>query len=182
MGNSTSYTVNIKALFDAGDVQAKIKNIQTTLNNLKLPDNLRSNFNSTFNELNKALEDFQTKSRQGIKSKGDSTAINKSFDRVVAEMEKYDQIVQKIRSQFSDQIDLSNWIKIDDSVKQKLEGIKKEIADFQQQLNSLNASKVEEVKKAIDQIKSKGARGKAEESFQLFNQNDLQGAIKFIIF
>ena len=91
MGNSTSYTVNIKALFDAGDVQAKIKNIQTTLNNLKLPDNLRSNFNSTFNELNKALEDFQTKSRQGIKSKGDSTAINKSFDRVVAEMEKYDK-------------------------------------------------------------------------------------------
>lgn len=180
MGNSTSYTVNIKALFDAGDVQAKIKNIQTTLNNLKLPDNLRSNFNSTFNELNKALEDFQTKSRQGIKSKGDSTAINKSFDRVVAEMEKYDQIVQKIRSQFSDQIDLSNWIKIDDSVKQKLEGIKKEIADFQQQLNSLNASKVEEVKKAIDQIKSKGARGKAEESFQLFNQNDLQGAIKLL--
>ena len=180
MGNSTSYTVNIKALFDAGDAQAKIKNIQTTLNNLKLPDNLRSNFNSTFNELNKALEDFQTKSRQGIKSKGDSTAINKSFDRVVAEMEKYDQVVQKIRSQFSDQIDLSNWIKIDDSVKQKLEGIKKEIADFQQQLNNLNASKVEEVKKVIDQIKSKGARGKAEESFQLFNQNDLQGAIKLL--
>ena len=29
-----------------------------TLNNLKLPDNLRSSFNIAFNELDKALNDF----------------------------------------------------------------------------------------------------------------------------
>lgn len=180
MGNSTSYTVNIKALFDAGDAQAKIKNIQTTLNNLKLPDNLRSNFNNTFNSLNKAIEEFQVKSAQGIKTKADSTAINKSFDKMTAEAEKFDALVQKIRNQFGDQIDLSNWIKIDGSVTQQIDKLNKEINDLQQQLNNINAGKLGDLEKILNNIKSKGAHGKGEAALQLFNQNDIQGAIKLL--
>ena len=41
MAGSASYTVNIKALFDASDAQNKIKGIQTVLNNLKIPENFR---------------------------------------------------------------------------------------------------------------------------------------------
>ena len=180
MSGSTNYTVNIKALFDAGDALNKIKNIQTVLNNLKLPDNLRTNFNNTFNSLNKAIEEFQTKSAQGIKTKADSTAINKSFDKMTAEAEKFDAVVQKIRSQFGDQIDLSNWIKIDGSITQQINKLNKEINDLQQQLNSLNSSKLGDLEKILNNIKSKGAHGKGEAAIQLFNQNDLQGAIKLL--
>ena len=180
MGGSTSYTVSIKALFDAGDALSKIKNIQTVLNNLKLPDNLRTNFNNTFNSLNKAIEEFQTKSAQGIKTKADSTAINKSFDKMTAEAEKFDALVQKIRNQFGDQIDLSNWIKIDGSVTQQIDKLNKEINDLQQQLNNLNSSKLGDLEKILNNIKSKGAHGKGEAAIQLFNQNDLQGAIKLL--
>ena len=184
MGNSTSYTVNIKALFDAGDAQAKIKNIQTTLNNLKLPDNLRSSFNSAFNELDKALNDFQTKSRQGIKNKADATAINKSFDKVIAGMEKYDQIVQKIRSQFGDQIDLNNWIKIDDNVKQKLEGIKREIEDLQKQLNNITPDGLKKIEQVMSKLKTEKSKGKITDALDIFkgatDVKDIQRAIDLI--
>lgn len=180
MAGSTNYTVSIKALFDAGDALAKIKNIQTVLNNLKLPDNLKSNFNNTFNSLNKAIEEFQVKSAQGIKTKADSTAINKSFDRMTAEAEKFDALVQKIRNQFGDQIDLSNWIKIDGSVTQQIDKLNKEINDLQQQLNNINAGKLGDLEKILNNIKSKGAHGKGEAALQLFNQNDIQGAIKLL--
>lgn len=180
MAGSTNYTVSIKALFDAGDALAKIKNIQTVLNNLKLPDNLKSNFNNTFNSLNKAIEEFQVKSAQGIKTKADSTAINKSFDKMTAEAEKFDALVQKIRNQFGDQIDLSNWIKIDGSVTQQIDKLNKEINDLQQQLNNINADKLGDLEKILNNIKSKGAHGKGEAALQLFNQNDIQGAIKLL--
>ena len=184
MGNSTSYTVNIKALFDAGDAQAKIKNIQTTLNNLKLPDNLRSSFNSAFNELNKSLDEFQTKSRQGIKNKADATAINKSFDKVIAGMEKYDQVVQKIRSQFGDQIDLNNWIKIDDSIKQKLEGIKKEIEDLQKQLNNVTPDGLKKIEQVMNKLKTEKSKGKIADALDVFkgatDVKDIQRAIDLV--
>lgn len=184
MAGSTSYTVNIKALFDASDAQNKIKNIQTVLNNLKLPDNLRSNFNNTFNNLNKALEDFQTKSNQGIKSKADSLNLNKTFDKVVAEMEKYDQIVQKIRAQFGDQIDLSNWIKIDDSFKQKIEDINKEISSLKQQLNSINTGKLPQIEKIMSGLKTEKSKGKIAEAFSVFknatDSKDIEKAISLM--
>ena len=99
MSGSTSYTVNIKALFDAGDALNKIKNIQTVLNNLKLPDNLRTNLDSSFKNLDKALQDFQNRSERGIKTKADATGITRSFDTVVKEFENIDKIVTKIKAE-----------------------------------------------------------------------------------
>ena len=72
-----SFTINIKALFDASDVKAKVGDIQSTLSKLKLPDKLTANLNTSFTNVNKALDDFISRTDKGVKSKAEATGITK---------------------------------------------------------------------------------------------------------
>ena len=184
MGNSTNYTVNIKALFDAGDALSKIKNIQTVLNNLKLPDNLRTSLDSNFRSLDKALQDFQSKSEKGVKSRADATGITKSFDTVVREFENIDKIVTKIKTEMGDSIDLSNFINVDPSVKKKLEDIGKEITDLQNQLNNVNTSKLKEIENVLGKLKTEKSKEKIGDALNIFKNakdvKDIEKAVQLI--
>ena len=77
-----SFTVNIKALFNASDVKAKVGDIQNALKNIKLPDDLKRSLDSSFTNVNKALDDFNSKVNKGVKSKSDASGITKAFDNV----------------------------------------------------------------------------------------------------
>jgi len=61
MANNSTFTLNIKALFDASDIKAKVGDIEKAFNNIKLSDGLKRNLTSSFNDLNKALDTFQAK-------------------------------------------------------------------------------------------------------------------------
>ena len=73
MANSQTFTLNIKALFDASDVKAKVGDIQSSLSRLKLPDKLSTDLNKSFTNVNKALDDFISRSEKGIKTKTDAS-------------------------------------------------------------------------------------------------------------
>lgn len=184
MSGSTSYTVNIKALFDAGDALNKIKNIQTVLNNLKLPDNLRTNLDSSFRNLDKALQDFQSKSEKGIKSRADATGITRSFDTVVKEFENIDKIVTKIKAEMGDSIDISNFINIDPNVKKKLEDINKQIAELQNKISNVNTSKLKEIENVFGKLKTEKSKEKIGEALDIFKNakdvKDIEKAIQLI--
>ena len=184
MSGSTSYTVNIKALFDAGDALNKIKNIQTVLNNLKLPDNLRTNLDSSFKNLDKALQDFQNRSERGIKTKADATGITRSFDTVVKEFENIDKIVTKIKAEMGDSIDISNFINIDPNVKKKLEDINKQITELQNKINNVNTSKLKEIENVFGKLKTEKSKEKIGEALDIFKNakdiKDIEKAIQLI--
>ena len=184
MSGSTSYTVNIKALFDAGDALSKIKNIQTVLNNLKLPDNLRTNLDSSFKNLDKALQDFQNRSERGIKTKADATGITRSFDTVVKEFENIDKIVTKIKAEMGDSIDISNFINIDPNLKKKLEDINKQITELQNKINNVNTSKLKEIENIFGKLKTEKSKEKIGEALDIFKNakdiKDIEKAIQLI--
>ena len=90
-----SFTVNIKALFDASDVKAKVGNIQNILSKLKLPDNLKTSFKTAFTDLNKEIDNYQRIMQNGFKTKGDVSSLEKSGNNIIR---LYDDIVKKINS------------------------------------------------------------------------------------
>ena len=90
-----SFTVNIKALFDASDVKANVGNIQNILSKLKLPDNLKTSFKTAFTDLNKEIDNYQRIMQNGFKTKGDVSNKEKSGNNIIR---LYDDIVKKINS------------------------------------------------------------------------------------
>ena len=176
MANSQTLTLNIKALFDASDVKAKVGDIQSSLSKLKLPDKLATDLNKSFTGVNKALDDFISRTEKGIKTKSDASGITKSFENVSKELTNLDNLMIKVKSQLGDGVDLSKIIKFDGSVKEKLENINKEITVLQQKINSINTAKLKQLETALAQITSKGAREQGAKALELFNTGDLVGA------
>ena len=146
MANNQTFTLNIKALFDASDVKAKVGDIQSTLSKLKLPDKLGSDLRTSFANVNKALDDFISKTEKGIKTKTDAAGITKSFENVTKELSKLDSLVLKVKGQLGDSVDLSKIIKLDDKTINELKAIEAEIGKLQQKLATINTSKLDAIK------------------------------------
>jgi hypothetical protein len=107
MAGSSNFTLNIKALFDASSVKAGVNEIQNSLKSLKLPDKLATDLNSSFANVNKALDDFTSKVEKGVKNKGDANGITKSFENVTKELTKLDNLMIKVKSQLGEGVDLT---------------------------------------------------------------------------
>ena len=111
MANNQTFTLNIKALFDASDVKAKVGDIQKAFSNLKLPDTLQKSFDSSFTSLNKALSEFETRAAKGVKTNADAKGLTGSMDKVIAEFTKVQSVINKIQQELGDSADLSKIIK-----------------------------------------------------------------------
>ena len=178
MANQT-FTLNIKTLFDASDVKAKVGDIQSILSKLKLPDKLTANLNTSFTNVNKALDDFISRTEKGVKSKADATGITKSFEVVTKELTNLDNLMIKVKSQIGDGVDLSKIVKIPDDAKNRIAELRKEIDDFQKQINNTNAEKLLTIEQALKRIKSgSGAAKQGEHALDQFKQGNVDGAIE----
>ena len=174
-----SFTINIKALFDASDVKAKVGDIQSTLSKLKLPDKLTANLNTSFTNVNKALDDFISRTEKGVKSKADATGITKSFEAVTKELTNLDNLMMKVKSQVGDSVDLSKIIKIDDKTRSGLAQIEAQIKSLQAELSKINTNKLSSLEQLLAKIKSgSGAQKQGQAALELFKQGDVEGAIQ----
>jgi hypothetical protein len=59
---------------------------------------LSADLNKSFANVNKALDDFTSKTEKGIKTKSDATGITKSFDTVTKELTNLDNLLIKVKS------------------------------------------------------------------------------------
>lgn len=174
-----SFTINIKALFDASDVKAKVGDIQSTLSKLKLPDKLTANLNTSFTNVNKALDDFISRTEKGVKSKVDATGITKSFEAITKELTNLDNLMMKVKSQVGDGVDLSKIIKIDDKTRSGLAQIEAQIKSLQAELSKINTNKLSSLEQLLAKIKSgSGAQKQGQAALELFKQGDVEGAIQ----
>ena len=177
MASGQSFTLSIKALFDASDIKAKVGDIQKSFSNLRLPDNLKRSLDTSFTSLNKALNDFEQRAAKGVTSKTDAKGITSSLEKVINEFNQVDKVISKVKQELGSGADLSKLIKLDDATLERLRNLKKEIDDIQQQLANINASKIDNIKKSLEQIKTSGARKQGEAALKLFEEGDVQNAI-----
>lgn len=95
MASNQTFTFNIKAIADMKDVQTNIQNIQQSLGKLKLPDNLKTSFKTTFSNLEKEISKYQNLLNNGIKTNANANALEQSGKNIVR---LYDEIVKKVNS------------------------------------------------------------------------------------
>ena len=178
MANGSSYTLNIKALFDASSVKAGVGEIQNSLKSLKLPDKLATDLNNSFANVNKALDDFTSKVEKGVKTKSDAGGITKSFENVTKELTKLDNLMIKVKGQLGEGVDLSKIIKLDDKTLQELSAIEAKIKSLQSELATINTSKLSQLQELLGKIKQgSGAAKQGEAALKLFEEGDVQSAI-----
>ena len=178
MANNQTFTLNIKALFDAEDVKNKLGNIQTTLSNLKMPDKMGRDITNSFITANKALDDFILKSQRGVKTSGDATGISRSFENVTKELNKLDKLLDGVRAEVADGVDLSHFFKIDEKTKTRLAELTQEIDDLKTRISNINTSKLDELNNILSSIKKgKKAKEHGAEAIGLFKEGEVDEAI-----
>ena len=180
MARNQDFTLNIKALFDTSDVKNKVNNLQDAFKNIKLPDNLQKSFDKTIADLVKSVNDFESKAGKGIQNKTDATGITKAIDNVIKDFTKVEDVITKIQSEINSSTDLSKIIKLDGGALQKIKQLKDEIKDLRQQIADITTSKIDEVNNKLNDIKSKGAKAGAQEAVKLFNNGEIEEAIKLL--
>ena len=57
--NAKTIQVTLKTVADVNDVTSNVKQIQKVINQLKLPENLKSNFTKVFSEIEKSADKGQ---------------------------------------------------------------------------------------------------------------------------
>ena len=180
MASSQTFTLNIKALFDASDVKAKVSDIQKSFSNLKLPDNLSKSFTSSFDSLNKALTDFETRAAKGVKTKADAKGLTGSMDNVIKEFTKVQSVVDKIRNEIGSSVDLSKIIKFDRSTVEELKRLEEQAAKLKAEIASINTSKLKDLQTTLAKVKGEKTTTKATEALGLFKEGDITGAINLL--
>lgn len=178
MANSQTFTLNIKALFDASDVKAKVGDLQNAFKNIKLPTDLQKNFDTSLSNLTKALNDFESRAAKGVSSKADAKGLTTSIDNVIKEFSKVEDVVGKIKTEFGSAIDLSQFVKLDDATLNKIKTLKEEIKQLQQQISDVTSGKLDQINEALNKIKSKGAKSGAEAAIKLFNEGNIDAALQ----
>ena len=182
MANNSTFTLNIKALFDASDVKAKVGDIQKAFSNLKLPDNLKKNLDDSFSNLNKALSDFESRAAKGIKTKADAKGLTGSMDNVIKEFTKVQDIAAKVRAELGDSVDLSKIIKLDDNTVKKLTELQNRAKSLKNELANItsNTTRLQNLSNLLSKIKGEKTSAKASEAFQLFKEGDIDRALQKI--
>ena len=178
MASSQTFTLNIKALFDASDVKAKVNDLQNAFKNIRLPSDLQKNFDTSLSNLTKALNDFESRAAKGVSSKADAKGITNSIDTVIKEFSKVEEVVGKIKTEFGSAVDLSQFVKLDDATLNKIKNLREEIKQLQQQITDVTGSKLEQVNNALAKIKSKGAKSGAEAAIKLFDEGNIDAALQ----
>ena len=174
MANSQTFTFNIKAVADMKDVQSNIQNIQNALSKLKLPDNLKTSFKTTFDGLEKELNNYQKLMANGIKTKGDSNALTKSGNNI---LRLYDDVIQKIKS-----IDDATLRKVFEDIganqaEEQIKSLRQELESLENDLKSkLDKQEFINFDKAKSDLKSfktsiTGLTGDAEKAFKTLSNS-----------
>lgn len=180
MASGQNFTLNIKALFDASDVRAKVVDIQKAFNNIKLPETLQKDFDAGLKNLTKSLNDFETRAEKGVSSKADAKGLTTSIDAVIKDFSKVETVINKIKAELGSSVDLSKIVKLDDATLGKIRELREEVKQLHQQISEVTSSKLEKVNEELDKIKSKGAKAGAAKAIELFKTGDIEGALKLL--
>lgn len=174
-----NFTINIKALFDASQVTSGAKQIQDMFKNIKLPNNLQSDFQKAFSGLENSVSKVQQKYEQGFKTKGDVSSFEKSFKEMENAAAQYEKVIQRIQAEVGTSVDLSKLIKWDDSTLAKLKAVDEEIKRIKSTLQfNVADGPFSKIEKALSGITSTAPKTtEAVDNFKkALTSGDLQGA------
>ena len=172
--NAKTIQVTLKTVADVNDVTSNVKQIQKVINQLKLPENLKSNFTKVFSEIEKSADKASQALESGLKTKGDVSTFTKNMDRINTLMVQLQSNMSKISPDV-----LKNSLDIDAT---KLEAAKKAVADIRQQLaqkiDALGLQKVEQAAANLSKISKAKSIQNFVDAFKSGNFDEAEKALQ----
>ena len=171
MANAKTIQVNLKAVADVKDVLSNVKQIQSALGQLNLPDALKASFTKTFADIEKSANKASLALENGFKSKGDVTSYGRSMEHINSLLVQLQNNMNKITPDH-----LKNSLNVDVSSLQQAQQL---IKDIQNQLNSkIEASGLEKVVTAAREL-AQISKAKSIQGFvDAFSKGDFEEATK----
>ena len=173
MATSQEIQLRLKAIGDFSDFTGDINQVQQMINKIKMPASLKQSFDGIFTDLTKETKKYQTFLDSGFKKKGDVTGLEQSGDRINKMLQKLKGEMGKIDPSMLEQsfnVDPSKLEKLQsemDQLKQK----------FSQEINTSNFKKLDSAVQDITGDMSKLSKSKAVQQFaDSFKSGDIKGA------
>ena len=161
----------IKAVLDVSDIKSNSKAIQNSLAGVKLSGNLKNQFNTLFNDLEREVDSFQQKMNEGFNNAGDIKALQKSANNITKIYSSITKEIEKISNK-----DLSQFADFDTT---EIKTAKKELQELQKILNQkLDAAGLNEVSQAITNIQKVSKNKNIESFLNAFKTGDIETAQK----
>ena len=158
--NSSTMTYNLKAIADVKDVISNIESIQKVLNQLKVPDALKDNFNKIFSSLEKNGTKAVSAFESGFKTKGAVTDYTNALTQINNLLGQLQKNMSKVSSS-----DLENSIHIDAA---QLKEAQEAVKNFQEQLKAkVNSQPYDELISKVKSLKTQyNSSSKSFEEFE----------------
>ena len=149
MANAKTIEIILKTIGDFSDVTSNISTVQKSLNQLKLPTDLKTKFTGIFADLEKETNKYQKHLASGFKTKGDVTGLEKTGNRIKSLFESLHSTMQKINPDI-----LKNSFNFDTS---ELDDLNKKIEQTREKIQSIVKEKGMEqafsgVEKAVEKL------------------------------
>ena len=173
MANAQTITLNLKALGDFSDVTGDISQIQQMLNKIKVPANLKNNFDGIFEGLTKETQRYQKLLDSGFKKKSDITGLESSGTKINNLLKRLKVEMDKIKTS-----DLQKSFQVDPSKMQELTQKAKALqTNLQAIMSSGDMSKFKQQVADAAVEMQKVSKTKFTNTFaEAFNKGDIQGA------
>lgn len=133
----------LKAIGDFSDVTSNVKQVQSVLNQIKVPKNLQESFTGIFDDLTAETKKYQKFLDSGFKKKSDVTGLEASGARINNLLKRLKVEMGKISQE-----DLEKSFQIDPS---KLQNLANEAKNLQSQLQAaMSTTQVQNYTNAVD--------------------------------
>ena len=120
---------------DISKISSGVSQAQGLLQKLKLPENVRKQFDQLFSKANSDLNKYQEKMKSGFKTKGDVTGIEKSGNALKNSLAQLEKEWAKLST-----MDLSKMITLDSSQQQRIQQINNTFKELGNKLKNVFAS------------------------------------------
>ena len=147
MANSITMNCTLKTVADVKDVISNVESIQKVLNQLKLPDSLKTNFTKIFSDLEKNGSKAVTALESGFKTKGSVSSYENALNQINGLLIQLQKNMGKVTTE-----DLQNSLEVDPA---QLKAAQDEVKRLQDLLSqNIQAGGLDKISQKLKELKN----------------------------
>ena len=172
MAGNIVVNMTIKANMDISQMSGSISQMQGILQKLKLPDDMRKQFNSLFSTATADLEKYQSKLQSGFKTKRDVTGLEKIGRGLEATFSSIEKEWNRLQG-----LDISKLVTLDPSSQARIKEIENSFKTLGTELKSQVAPNLQNITTLIDQLSTKSSKKGGAQIIELLGAGQYEQAI-----
>lgn len=175
MAEKNVVNMTIKANMDISQMSAGITQMQGILQKLKLPSDIKRQFDGLFSAATTDLEKYQSKLQSGFKTKGDVTGLEKIGRSLEATFSSIEKEWAKLQG-----LDISKIVNLEPSSQARIKEIENSFKTLGAELKSQVAPNLQNITTLINQLNTKSSKKGGAQITELLGAGQYEQAITLL--